>query len=73
VVASDFLTPMANAFGREAARQLFLRAGLKPKHARFGVRMAFDGATERDDPTAYKAILRKREALVAEYQKLTHF
>ena len=70
LVASDFLTPMQSAFSREAVRQLFLRAGLPSQHARFGVKMIFDGAVERDNPTAYKAILRKRSALAVEYQKV---
>jgi len=68
--SGDFLSPMESAFSREAVRQMVLRAGLKPKHAQFAVRMVFDGATERDNPTAYKAIYRRREALTAEYQKL---
>jgi hypothetical protein len=57
---NDFLSPMKDAFTREATRQLFLQAGVKPKHASFGVRMIHDGAKQKDNPTAWKAIYRKR-------------
>jgi hypothetical protein len=63
-------TLMKKAFKRAAAKQLFLRAGLKPKQASFGVRVLYDGAKESDNPTAWKAIYRKRSQLMAEARKI---
>jgi hypothetical protein len=61
---------LKGAFTREATRHLFLRAGLKPKHASFGVRMIYDDARQKDDPTAWKAIYRKRAELSLEARKV---
>jgi hypothetical protein len=66
----EFLTPMNGAFTREGTRQLFLRAGVKPKHASFGVRIVHDGAKQRDNPSAWKAIYRKRSELWPEVLRL---
>ncbi len=66
----DFLSPMKGAFTREATRQLFLRAGVKPKHASFGVRMIHDDAKQKDNPTAWKAIYRKRPEISIEARRL---
>jgi hypothetical protein len=63
-------TPMRNAFSRAAARQLFIRAGLKPKQASFGVKLIYDDARQTQDPTAWRAIYRKRSQLLAEARKV---
>jgi hypothetical protein len=70
IQGDEFLTPMNGAFTREGTRQLFLRAGVKPKHASFGVRIVHDGAKQRDNPTAWKAIYRKRGELWPEVLRL---
>jgi hypothetical protein len=70
VPRNDFLSPMKRALTREATRHLFLRAGVKAKHASFGVRMIHDGAKQKDNPTAWKAIYRKRPEVLMEARKL---
>ena len=70
VQRNDFISPMRRALTREASRHLFLRAGVKAKHASFGVRMIHDGAKQKDNPTAWKAIYRKRPEVLMEARKL---
>jgi hypothetical protein len=70
IKGNDFLSPMKSAFTREATRQLFLQAGVKPKHASFGVRMIHGDAKQEDNPSAWKSIYRKRRDIAIRARRL---
>jgi hypothetical protein len=70
VRASDFLRPVRIPFSRIEVKRMFLQAKVKPKQAAFGVKIVFDGAKQKDDPTAWRGIYRKRENFPADLQNL---